>query len=160
MWQSLGQAEPTGRGSDCTERHLPKWLFLALSRSVQTDSLHNLKFLCRVVDGIKARQREGDSPVHVDFCVATRPTISKSSPTLRTPCSTLPVTTVPLPEIEKVSSTGMRKGFSVSLLGVGIFFSTASISAKMASLPSFASPPVAAASAEPLTMAMSSPGNS
>lgn len=61
-----------------------------------------------------------------------------------------------LTEMENVSSTGMRKGLSVSRLGVGMFFSTASISAKIASLPSLASPPVAAARAEPLTIGVSS----
>ena len=33
-----------------------------------------------------------------------------SSPTLTWPCSILPVTTVPLPEIENTSSTGIKKG--------------------------------------------------
>ncbi len=40
------------------------------------------------------------------------------------PCSTRPVHTVPRPEIEKMSSTGIRNGLSVSRLGVGIFSST------------------------------------
>lgn len=89
-------------------------------------------------------------PVQVVLAVGFKPTTSISSPTLITPISTLPVATVPLPEIEKVSSTGIRKGLSVSLFGVGIAFSTAAIRLKMASLPSFGSPPVAAAKAEPL----------
>ena len=65
-----------------------------------------------------------NSPVQIVFCSGLNPTISKSSPVFKHPCSILPVHTVPLPEIEKVSSTGMRKGFSVSLLGVGIEIST------------------------------------
>ena len=36
------------------------------------------------------------TPVHTDFLVSLIPTISISSPTLITPDSTLPVTTVPL----------------------------------------------------------------
>ena len=40
------------------------------------------------------------------------------------PCSILPVATVPLPEMEKVSSIAMMKGFSTSLFGVGILDST------------------------------------
>lgn len=65
-----------------------------------------------------------------------------------------------LPEIENVSSTGIKKGLSSSLFGVGMLASTASISARMASLPILGSPPVAAARALPLTIMMSSPGNS
>jgi hypothetical protein len=34
------------------------------------------------------------------------------------------VTTVPLPEMENVSSTGIKNGLSVSLFGVGIEAST------------------------------------
>lgn len=137
------------------------------------------------------------------FWVGTSPTTSRSSPVLilpaltrahtatavswpnmRTPtlpynccspCSTLPVTTVPLPEMLNTSSTGIRKGLSVSRTGVGIDASTydnkcveqsklgryercdgpsivrtASMRARIASLPSLVSPPVAAASADPL----------
>src|SRR6185295_16497769 len=43
------------------------------------------------------------TPVHTVLVVGFRPTISISSPTLITPRSTLPVTTVPLPEIENTS---------------------------------------------------------
>ena len=46
----------------------------------------------------------------------------------------------------------MRKDLSVSRLGVGIDSSTASMRAKIASLPSFGSPPVAAANADPLSV--------
>ena len=48
------------------------------------------------------------------------PTISISSPTLTTPRSIRPVTTVPRPEIENTSSTGIRNGFSMSRCGSGI----------------------------------------
>lgn len=89
-------------------------------------------------------------PVQLVLTVGVIPTISNSSPVLIDPCSTRPVATVPLPEMEKVSSTGIKNGFSISLFGVGILLSTASISSRMASLPSFGSPPVAAARAEPL----------
>ena len=42
----------------------------------------------------------------------------------------------------KVSSTGIRKGLSVSRTGVGIEVSIASIKAKIASRPNFGSPPI------------------
>ena len=41
--------------------------------------------------------------------------------------STLPVATVPLPEMENTSSTGIRKGLSMSLFGTGIYSSIAFI---------------------------------
>ena len=46
------------------------------------------------------------------LAVGRKPTISTSSPGLTIPRSTRPVTTVPRPEMEKTSSTGMRKGLS------------------------------------------------
>mmetsp|Transcript_89352 Transcript_89352/g.193420 ORF Transcript_89352/g.193420 Transcript_89352/m.193420 type:complete len:209 (+) Transcript_89352:474-1100(+) len=98
------------------------------------------------------------TPVHVVLVgLGLMPTISTSSPTLIWPSSMRPVATVPLPAMENVSSMGIRKGLSISRLGVGMVASTASISARMASLPIFGSPSVAAASAEPLTMVMLSP---
>ena len=48
------------------------------------------------------------------------PTISTSSSLTTFPLSILPVTTVPLPEIEKTSSTGIKNSLSISLLGSGI----------------------------------------
>ena len=45
------------------------------------------------------------------------PRISMFSPIFTTPCSILPVTTVPHPEIENTSSTGIKKGLSVILVG-------------------------------------------
>ena len=52
--------------------------------------------------------------------VARIPTISISSPTLTTPRSIRPVTTVPRPEIENTSSTGIRNGLSTARSGVGM----------------------------------------
>ena len=57
------------------------------------------------------------TPVQTDFFVSVIPMISISSPTLITPCSTLPVTTVPLPDIENTSSTGIKKGLSFGRSG-------------------------------------------
>ena len=53
------------------------------------------------------------------------PTISTSSPTLTRPRSTLPVTTVPRPEMVNTSSIGIRNGLSVSRSGSGMKSSTA-----------------------------------
>ena len=63
--------------------------------------------------------RNISTPVQVVFCVALRPTISSSSPVWTTPCSILPVTTVPRPVIENTSSIGIRKGLSRSRWGSG-----------------------------------------
>jgi hypothetical protein len=48
------------------------------------------------------------------------PTISISSPTFTTPRSTRPVTTVPRPEIENTSSTGIRNVPSSARFGCGM----------------------------------------
>jgi hypothetical protein len=48
------------------------------------------------------------------------PTISISSPTLTMPRSMRPVTTVPRPEIENTSSTGIRNAPSMARSGVGM----------------------------------------
>src|ERR1700680_1773040 len=48
-----------------------------------------------------------------------------SSPTLITPRSIRPVTTVPRPEIENTSSTGIRNGWSFGRSGCGIYVSHA-----------------------------------
>ena len=58
------------------------------------------------------------TPVHTVFSVGFNPTISISSPTLICPRSTRPVTTVPRPEIENTSSTGIRNGLSMHPLGL------------------------------------------
>src|SRR6266516_4633831 len=69
------------------------------------------------------------TPVTTVFRVSRKPTISTSSPTFTLPRSILPVTTVPRPEIEKISSIGIRNGLSNSRTGCGTLLSTASISA-------------------------------
>ena len=61
--------------------------------------------------------RNISTPVHTVLAVGRRPTISTSSLTLTTPCSTLPVTTVPRPWMVNTSSMGMRKGLSSSRVG-------------------------------------------
>ena len=60
------------------------------------------------------------TPVHTVFSVGFRPTISISSPTFTIPRSTRPVTTVPRPEIENTSSTGIRNAPSIARSGVGM----------------------------------------
>jgi hypothetical protein len=49
---------------------------------------------------------------------------------IKVPVSMRPVATVPRPEMEKVSSTGIRNGFSTSRTGVGIDLSTCHYFAK------------------------------
>ena len=60
------------------------------------------------------------TPVHTVLSVGFKPTISSSSPTFTIPRSTRPVTTVPRPEIENTSSTGIRNGPSTARLGIGM----------------------------------------
>ena len=74
------------------------------------------------------------------------------------PCSTLPVATVPRPEMVKTSSTGIRKGFSISRTGSGTNESTASINLMMAS--SASASPSRALRADTRITGVSSPGNS
>ena len=102
--------------------------------------------------------RNISTPVQVVFLVGRMPTISSSSPTFTAPRSTRPVTTVPRPEIENTSSIGIRKGWSTARSGVGMYSSTAAISARIESSPISLSRPSIAASAEPLMIGMSSPG--
>jgi hypothetical protein len=64
--------------------------------------------------------RNISTPVTTVFCVGRIPTISTSSPTLMIPRSIRPVTTVPRPEIENTSSTGIRNGWSFGRSGCGI----------------------------------------
>ena len=59
------------------------------------------------------------TPVQVVLMVGLMPTISISSPTLTMPRSIRPVTTVPRPEMENTSSTGMRKAPSTGALRGG-----------------------------------------
>ena len=85
--------------------------------------------------------------------------ISTSAPTVRLPLSTLPVATVPLPVIENTSSTGMMNGLSLSLSGSGIYASISSNSSTILS-PHGPAGSSNAISADPLTIGVSSPGNS
>ncbi len=80
------------------------------------------------------------------------------SPTLTIPRSTRPVATVPRPVIEKTSSTGIRKGLSMSRSGTGTYSSTAAMSSRMPA--SAAGSPLRAFSAETRMTGTSSPGNS
>ena len=60
------------------------------------------------------------TPVTIVFAVGRMPTISTSSPTLTIPRSIRPVTTVPRPEIEKMSSIGIRNSLSIARSGSGM----------------------------------------
>ncbi len=104
------------------------------------------------------------TPVTTVFLLSSfRPTISTSSPTFRVPLSTLPVTTVPRPVMVNTSSTGIRKGLSVSLSGVGMYSSTASMSSHILPHHSHSlllQPHSRAFKADPATTGTSSPGNS
>src|SRR5207245_1874788 len=62
--------------------------------------------------------RNISTPVTTLLRVAWIPTISTSSPTFTIPRSTRPVTTVPRPVIEKLSSIGIRNGLSTGRLDV------------------------------------------
>jgi hypothetical protein len=78
-----------------------------------------------------------------------------------TPRSTRPVTTVPRPEIENTSSTGIRTGWSIGRSGCGMYASTLFISSRMAVVTErlvrcLRGRP----SAEPLMIGILSPGNS
>src|SRR6185437_13672342 len=97
------------------------------------------------------------TPVTTVLRVSRKPTISTSSPTFTLPRSMRPVTTVPRPEIEKISSIGIRNGLSNSRAGCGTDLSTASISASIC-FSHFASP-FSAPSADRRTTGASSPGN-
>ena len=59
-------------------------------------------------------------PVTVVFFCKPKPTSSTSSFNFTIPRSIRPVATVPRPVIENTSSTGIKKGLSVSRVGVGI----------------------------------------
>ena len=64
--------------------------------------------------------RNISTPVHTVASVGFSPTISRLSPTFTIPRSTRPVTTVPRPEIENTSSTGIRNGPSIARSGCGM----------------------------------------
>jgi len=97
------------------------------------------------------------TPVTTVLRVSRKPTISTSSPTFTFPRSMRPVTTVPRPEIEKISSIGIRNGLSSSRCGCGTYLSTAAINSSIC-FSHFASP-FSAPSAEIRTTGTSSPGN-
>ena len=100
------------------------------------------------------------TPVTTTFLFSSvSPTSSTSSPTLSIPLSTLPVATVPRPVIENTSSIGIRNAWSFALCGSGMYVSTASISSRILS-PHSPSGSSSALSADPLTIGVSSPGNS
>jgi hypothetical protein len=75
-----------------------------------------------VVPGLPLVQqlRNISTPVHTVASVGFSPTISSASPTFTIPRSTRPVTTVPRPEIENTSSTGIRNGPSIARCGCGM----------------------------------------
>ncbi|CAB5303076.1 hypothetical protein IST453_00227 [Burkholderia multivorans] len=98
--------------------------------------------------------------MQVVFTVGLIPTISISSPTFTTPRSTRPVTTVPRPEIENTSSTGIRNVPSTARSGVGMYVSSASARFMIAVSPSSPLSPSSASFAEPLMIGVSSPGKS
>src|SRR5215475_549711 len=91
--------------------------------------------------------------------VGLSPTISTSSFTLMMPRSMRPVTTVPRPEIENTSSTGIRKGLSTSRLGIGMYLSISSTSFTTEGTPISLLSPSSAFSAEPMMIGVLSPGN-
>ena len=68
------------------------------------------------------------------------------------------MTTVPRPVIVNTSSIGIRNGLSTSRVGSGMYESTASMSSRIFGVHSGS--PSSAFSAEPVTIGMSSPGNS
>ncbi len=88
--------------------------------------------------------------------------ISISSPTLTIPRSIRPVTTVPRPLMPNTSSIGIRNGFSVSRIGVGMYSSTTRINSQMHSYSGAVGSfevDSNAFRALPRTIGMSSPGN-
>src|SRR5271165_6068562 len=97
------------------------------------------------------------TPVTTFFCVGRKPTISTSSAVFTLPRSILPVTTVPRPDIEKISSMGMANGRSTSRTGRGTFASTAAINSSI--FFSHFSSPFNACSADPRITGTESPGN-
>ena len=62
--------------------------------------------------------------------------------------------------MEKTSSTGIRKGLSISLFGVGIYESSASASFMIDFIPRSVSSPSRAFNALPITIGVLSPGKS
>ncbi len=85
--------------------------------------------------------------------------ISISSFTFTMPRSMRPVTTVPRPEIENTSSTGIRNGLSTSRFGTGMYLSISSTSLITEGTPIGLVSPSSALSAEPMMIGVASPGN-
>jgi len=105
--------------------------------------------------------RNISTPVTTFFIVSRKPTISISSPTFTIPRSTRPVTTVPRPDIVKMSSIGIRKSLSTARSGNGTYSSTAFINSKMHFTASLSASSLSKAfNALPRTIGISSPGNS
>ncbi len=105
--------------------------------------------------------RNISTPVHTVFCVSRMPTSSTLSPVCTTPRSIRPVATVPRPEIENTSSTGIRNGLSRSRCGSGMYVSRASSSSKMHFASALSASPLSSAlSALPRMIGVLSPGNS
>src|SRR3990170_1280 len=102
------------------------------------------------------------TPVTTELMLfSCNPTISTGSPTLITPRSTRPVTTVPRPLIENTSSIGIMNGFSTSRTGSGMYSSTTLSNSRMlAYSAAFGSVDLLsnASNALPLTIGVSSPG--
>merc|ERR1719456_1302106 len=108
---------------------------------------------------VSSSLRNISTPVQVVLTVGRIPTISISSPTFTTPRSIRPVTTVPRPEIENTSSTGIRNVPSTARSGVGMYVSSASARFMIATSPSSPLSPSSASLAEPLMIGVSSAGN-
>ena len=97
--------------------------------------------------------------MQIVFTVGFNPMISTSSFTFTTPRSILPVTTVPRPDIENTSSTGIKYGLSISRFGTGMYLSISSTSFTTLFTPISLGSPSSAFSAEPITIGVLSPGN-
>src|SRR5204862_2058720 len=74
-------------------------------------------------------------------------------------CALPILTTVPLPEIENTSSTGIRNGLSTSRFGIGMYLSISSTSFTTLGTPSSPLSPSSAFSADPTMIGVLSPGN-
>ena len=131
------------------------WPRSTSSRLVPRNSTPTLSPACPSSSSL----RNISTPVQVVFTVAFSPTISTSSSTFTIPRSMRPVTTVPRPEMENTSSTGIRKGLSISRLGTGMYWSISSTSFTTEGTPISLLSPSSAFSAEPITIGVLSPGN-
>ena len=96
----------------------------------------------------------------VSFVASVSPTISTVSPTFSVPLSTLPVATVPRPEIVITSSTGIRNGWSLSLSGMSKYSSTCAIRSRILSDHGPSPPSSSDLRADPTTTGALSPSKS